>query len=470
MRLRRPSSASIVLLIAASCGGDASTPGSPAPEAPSFMIIVVDDWARSDLEAVRADGAAWNDLTTIDTLAELGQSWRHFYSQPVCASSRFGLMFGHYLGNPKVGACSRAGKHTPAADTPTLASALRDEGYATAAFGKWHIAAHPDPDEGWENAPGAWGFDTWRAMSASNLGGHCHSKDYTDWYRVDDGVGAQTTEYHTSAVAAAAARWWRTTVGPKLAYVAFQAPHQPLHVPPASTMPGDYPTPRTKREMYDAMLVALDRSLEGLLLEVDLQRSYVFVLGDNGTPSAAVRAPSQGTLRVKASTYQDGVNVPLLVVGPGIGASETESLGHVVDLFATVAELAGGPAQLLPATDSVSLARVLTDPGHAARSSLVCDYVSPRRGEASRTRIELESRGIEEPRTRDVAVLWREEPRGPLLKGRWVVDLESEVTERQLYDLSADPREERPLTGEDAGSRRLEELYQAYLEQHPTRP
>ena len=87
-------------------------------------------------------------------------------------------------------------------------------------------------------------------------------------------------------------------------------------------------------------------------------------LGDNGTDRNAIlppRDPEQG----KATLYEGGLNVPLLVAGPGVTRPGTVSnaLVHVVDVLPTVAELAGNdPALTGKALDGRSFARVLSEP------------------------------------------------------------------------------------------------------------
>ena len=198
---------------------------------------------------------------------------------------------------------------------------------------------------------------------------------------------------------------------------------------------------------------------------VDLGSTYVFVLGDNGTPATAARVGVQDPRRMKATTYEDGVNVPLVVVGPGVAPSVTGALGHVVDLMATTAGLAH--AALPGATDSVSLAPVLFDPQATVRAHLVCDYVAPVRGESSRTRRALERRGIELPRHRDTAIVMRDERAVSLVKGRWVVELETGEVRMELRVLEDGTFVEDGRAPDPGTRARLEELYGAYLGLHP---
>jgi arylsulfatase A-like enzyme len=418
----------LTLLVPGPLAGQETQPDR-ADSRPDVLLVLVDDWALSDLEAARTDDDPRNDLPTIDALAARGLSFLNFYVQPVCAQTRATLMSGVLHGEPIPGTCTGARSERRATELVTVASVLQAQGYATAAFGKWHIGPNPDPSGRWQEAPRSYGFDAWRAWSASNLGGHCRSRSYTDWYRVDDGVGVQTEEYHTTAVARAARAWWLSTEGPRFAYVGFQAPHAPFHAPPGELLPRGTPTPRSRREKYEAMLVAMDTALGELLEAVDPERTLVLVAGDNGTPFNALREPVQHGTRVKNTTFEDGVNVPLIVTGPGVATGETRALGHAVDMLATLAELTSAPLPADLRSDSISLAPVLRDPDAAARDHVVCD----RWGRSASGR-----------RVRDTAVVLATEEHG-LVKGRWFLDENEDVRTRRFYALADDPHERRAL-------------------------
>lgn len=395
---------------------------------PSVVLIVLDDWARSDLEAARTDGVGWNDLIAVDALAARGQTWNRFYSQPVCNPTRMTLMLGKYRGDRGGGVCSPPGVRTPAAKN-TLAKIFQRAGYATAAFGKWHIGTSPEPSVPWTQVPAHYGFDAWRAWNASNIGGSCGSVDYSDWHRVDDGDEHQSRAYHTEAVGSAFLDWWQSSEGPRFAYVCFQAPHQPLHAPPSHLLPSGTPPLTRSRDRYEAMLVAFDTVLATMLAVVDLSDTYVVLIADNGTPPAAVRS-GQRPGRVKTTTFEDGVNVPMIVAGPGVAVGTTEALGHVVDLPATLADLVG--ARLgYGMGDSVSLRPVLQDPSARVRRFLICEND------------ELEGLAAR----RDTCVVL--ESKSGLVKGRVFEDGLRQTRIEDFYDLVSDPGERRPLLETD---------------------
>jgi arylsulfatase A-like enzyme len=111
---------------------------------PSMLLIVVDDWAYSDWQFTRQDDWAWNDLPVIDSLAERGQSWTQFYTQPICNLTRLGLIFGRYASTTASAVCAPPNARTPPGTTLTIANNLKRLGYSTAAFGKWHVGAQSE--------------------------------------------------------------------------------------------------------------------------------------------------------------------------------------------------------------------------------------------------------------------------------------------------------------------------------------
>jgi arylsulfatase A-like enzyme len=110
------------------------------------------------------------------------------------------------------------------------------------------------------------------------------------------------------------------------------------------------------------MSEAIDTIVGRVLDAVDLETTYVFVMGDNGSPGEAVVPPFMFN-QAKGSVYEGGVRVPLIIAGPGVArGEECAELVHVTDLFATIRELSGLGPPTQGAEDSVSFAEQLTDP------------------------------------------------------------------------------------------------------------
>jgi iduronate 2-sulfatase len=161
------------------------------------------------------------------------------------------------------------------------------------------------------------------------------------------------------------------------------------------------------------VLDALDR--------LDLARDTIVVLwGDHGF--------HLGDLGIwtKHTNYEQAVRIPLLIVAPGIAApgSHTRQLAESVDLFPTLAELAGLPAPAGPQPiDGLSLVPVLRDPAKRVRDHACHCYPKEKLGRAIRTE-------------RHRLVEWKA-PGAP-----------AETAQLELYDYEADPAETRNLAVE----------------------
>jgi arylsulfatase A-like enzyme len=126
------------------------------------------------------------------------------------------------------------------------------------------------------------------------------------------------------------------------------------------------------RAMIEAMDTEIGRVLR--VTEEVAPNTIVIFLGDNGTAATLVRPPFVAD-RAKGTVYEGGVNVPLVVRGPGIPVGECEALVHVVDLFATISELGGNPSS---SEDSISIVPYFTDPLQPSlREFVYSEWFSP---------------------------------------------------------------------------------------------
>lgn len=172
-------------------------------------------------------------------------------------------------------------------------------------------------------------------------------------------------EYMTERQSDDAARWWNNQSGPRMLTVSYNAMHTPFQKAPTSLVPD----PRdwnstcdpllTQRRLINNMLegtdVAIGRMLADMglarldpegrrMVSLDLRDTVIVIVGDNGSYGSTVRvADGFDAGRSKASVYQTGVWVPLIVAGGPVTrpGREVDAQVNVVDLFQLFGDLAG---------------------------------------------------------------------------------------------------------------------------------
>ena len=242
-----------------------------------------------------------------------------------------------------------------------------------------------DADNGWLEHPRRAGIDFYSVIM--------HGEDpFFTWRKNLNGEVVRTTDYGAVDRTDTAIRWIREQGNePWFMWLSYILPHTPLHLPPRELLQSDYsdlsPTANTSdnpiryfHAMVEAMDTSIGRVLDSMTPEVR-ENTYVIFIGDNGTSSGSVAAPFQAG-RAKGTVYQGGVNVPLIVSGPGVDeGSVSEPLINSVDLFATILDMAEvDAAEAVPQNvglDSVSFFPYLAEPGATSRRDWIYADVFP---------------------------------------------------------------------------------------------
>jgi arylsulfatase A-like enzyme len=298
-------------------------------------------------------------------------------------------------------------------------------------------------------APHLHGFDEFRAGALANL--NSPGGGYDNWSRIDDGGTRYTSEYATAAVRDETIRWWRATAGRKFAVVAFHAAHAPYHTPPPDLLPPHWPPPRNNRQRFEAMIASVDIAIGQILAAIDLERTYVFFLSDNGTAQGVASSGGSGPggvfndppEDVKHTTFDGGIRVPLIVAGPGVARDKvSDALVSAVDFVATLRDVLRAAPYGAGAEDSVSFAASLSEPGRAGARAFVFS----------------EAYGADNDGLDDQAVVTK----------RYKLRIADGVL--QLYDLVADPAEDQPLSFLDPTNAAIRDAHLRILaEQVPPR-
>ncbi len=318
----------------------------PEPPGGNVVIVLFDDLG---VDKVGSYGGPYAGFTpNLDALAAEGLRFSRAYASSVCSPSRASLLTGRHPHRHGVGWIVDTGTHRTALPLeehtiPEVLRATRAEPYANAALGKWHLAGARS--EAWLRHPNDQGFDHFAGAPGNPE--YREGRGYYAWTKNVNGKLEESTTYMTIDTTDDAIALFDTLPEPFFLYVAYNAVHGPLQLPPAELVRHLPDGPLERPERYDLVLEAADRELGRFLASIDpdrLARTTFFVLGDNGTFENAIPEPWRAD-RFKHTPYEGGVHVPLIVTGPHVARPGTvsDALVHVVDILPTVAEIAGVP-------------------------------------------------------------------------------------------------------------------------------
>lgn len=314
---------------------------------PNVLLVMTDDQGWGD---VRSHSNDLLDTPVHDRLAAQGARFDRFYVSPVCAPTRASLLSGRYHLRCGVHGVTRA-QETMRAEEVTIAEVLKQSGYATGCFGKWHNGAH------FPNHPNGQGFDHFVGF----CGGHWTL--YFDTRLEHNGRPIKTEGYIADVLTDAALRFIRKNrEQPFFCYVPYNTPHTPFQVPDR------YFDKHKARGLDDSlaciygMVENIDHNLGRLLALLDelklAENTIVVFTTDNGPNTARYNGDMRGR---KGSVHEGGVRVPCFIRWPGHvrpGQTVTQIASHI-DLLPTIVDLCGLPAPKTLPLDGVSLVPLL---------------------------------------------------------------------------------------------------------------
>ena len=311
----------------------------------NVILIIADDFGTDYC------GFYENHLDTIAmpnvrSLLARGIRFTRAWSNPLCSPTRSGILTGRYsfrtgVGDA-VGGTTSAVLDTGEVTLPRLLNLYKPNGIAKANIGKWHL--HLDRPNSNYIFPNIMGYDHFEG----NFGGVLSS--YTDWPKVTNGISKNITNYATTETADNAISWIKSQKEkPFFLWLAFNAPHTPIHLPPAglhsyTQLSGtDTDIAANPKLYFKAMVEALDHEIGRVFDSLKVLNKWdstdIIFIGDNGDD--AIVAQNKGG--ANGSIYQEGVTVPFIISGPSIVDPNrtSDALVNTHDLFATILELFG---------------------------------------------------------------------------------------------------------------------------------
>jgi hypothetical protein len=365
----------------------------------NVIIIVADDMGVDVTPSYGPDGSGLLPHTpNLAALATNGVLFSNAWAFPVCTPTRAAALTGRYPFRTQMLESIDCTSPNEGIDLESewLIPKLVGESCSrsSAAIGKWHLNGSD------ASAPNEAGFSHYS-------GALCNfdeiDQSYTHWDRTVNGTTTLVESYATSVNVDDALDWIENREGEDASWflwLAFNAPHAPLHRPPeeliTTSLPeeGDCGTPKDgiQRECYVAMIEAMDTEIGRLLDELGdmpdevLERTTIIFVGDNGTDGTVVEDPYDPN-RDKGTLFQGGIHVPLIIGGPHVDTpGVSDALVSVTDLFATTLNVMWGAnwhdylTDRLPydhVIDSVSLLPIVAGSETDVRDFVYSEYKNP---------------------------------------------------------------------------------------------
>ena len=366
----------IFLLVAVtfSCTNSQKEKAATQAELPNIVLLMGDDHGWDE---VGYNGHPYVKTPVLDEMAASGLRFDRFYSgHPTCSPTRGSFLTGRHP--------NRYGTFAPnwslRPEEVTIAQLMKQAGYATAHYGKWHVG--PIKKES-PTSPGAMGFDEWLS--------------HDNFFEMDpvlsrNGEAPQKIEGESSEILVDEAikfiQQSKNQNKPFFTVVWFGSPHEPYKALPEDmalydnlpdslndrevritsleTGRGTWrPLGEVLQERY-AEITAMDRAIGKLrtfLSKNNLKENTLFLYcGDNGTPGSAGHTGM--TLRNnKGSMYEGGIRVPGVMEWPSVikQPASTSAITVTTDFMQTLAEITGQPLPERP-LDGKSMVPIFEDP------------------------------------------------------------------------------------------------------------
>lgn len=333
--------------------------------------LLADEPASPNIVLVMTDDQGWGQTgyynhpvlktPNLDAMAAAGLRFDRFYAgAPVCSPTRASVLTGRT--NLRTGVQSHGfALHR---QEKTLATALRDAGYATGHFGKWHLNGLRGPgvpilaDD--THNPGAFGFDEW--LSVTNFFDRdpimSRQGKFVEFEGDSSEIIVREALEFIGRKAAAGRR--------SLTVIWYGSPHAPFRSSDDDKQ--EFAALDAGSQNHYGELVAMDRSIGTLragLRDLGIaDNTLVWYCSDNGGLPKITPETVGGLRGFKGSLYEGGLRVPAIIEWPaGIKQPRVTQFPAVtMDIFPTIAQIVGLPkAAMLQPQDGISLRKLFTE-------------------------------------------------------------------------------------------------------------
>jgi arylsulfatase len=420
-----------LLLMALLTGLFVSGPAQAQPaRKPNIIFVLLDNLGWGELGSYGGGSLRGAPTPRMDKLAEEGLRLTKFNVEASCTPTRSALMTGRFSvrsGNLRSGASGLVRWEL------TIAQLLKRQGYATAAFGKWHLG----DEQG--RYPNDFGFDQWYGIprtsgESMNRLSPGYSTDVREPMYIMEGVAGgrarNVKEYDMENRREIDGEIIDKTIGfvsqnakagtPFYAYVPMTQVHYP-------TVPGRAFAGKSGFGDFADSMLQTDHLIGKLVDAVEAaglgEDTLLIIASDNGPE---YRRPWRGTAGPWSGTYhtmmEGGLRAPCIVRWTGrIKPAVSDGMVHAVDMFSTLARVGGAPVPNDRPIDGIDQFDFFVDAGTRSKRDGFPIY------------IEGDQFGAKY-RDWKYHILWKPDPEKPIER----------PAKPYLFNITVDPKEETP--------------------------
>lgn len=306
---------------------------------PNIVLVLTDDQGYGDLSI---HGNPIVKTPAIDALARESVSLTNYHVAPTCSPTRAGLLTGRW--NNRTGVWHTImGRSILRANEKTLANLLKDNGYQTAMFGKWHLG------DNFPYRPHDRGFDMAYYHGAGGVGqtpDHWNNAYFDDVFS-RNGVKEPATGFVTDVLFNEAIKYIESAKKsdkPFFTYISANAPHGPMHAPAKYADMYADKNISIKEQHFFGMITNIDDNVAKLRRYLDksnLTNNTIFIFTtDNGT-STGHKVFNANMRGAKNSEYDGGHRVPFFIHWPQGNLAHSKKVDRITSMVDVVPTLLG---------------------------------------------------------------------------------------------------------------------------------
>ena len=323
-----------------SCGNPAESPK------PNIVLILADDMGWGDLGI---NGNILIETPVLDRLAVQSLSFDRFYVCPLSAPTRAEMLTGRYFLRTGVSSVT-SGYENMRSDELTVAEILKENGYATGCFGKWHNGGY------YQQHPVRQGFDEFVGFCVGHLGYY-----FDAWYLHND-ENIKSTGYTSDYFTDKALDFIdRNKENKFFCYVPYNVPHSPFQIPEKYFSKYNSAGLDSTLSSVYGMVENMDENIGRILQKLDglglTENTIVIFLSDNGPNTTRYNGEMKGR---KGSVDEGGVRVPFYISWPAaIKPGITSQLAQDIDIMPTLLSLCNIGYNPVKAVDGIDLSVII---------------------------------------------------------------------------------------------------------------